>query len=83
MGTGLDLSQLEIPRLIVVELGDPKAVLAGIKDKSEILAGRLGMVPLRDTSLGPCLLSRPRFARRSCRAVEYGSREPPGGAPAH
>ena len=26
LGTGLDLSQLEIPRLIVVELGDPKAV---------------------------------------------------------
>jgi len=26
LGAGLDLSQLEIPRLIVVELGDPKAV---------------------------------------------------------
>jgi len=26
LGTGLDLSQLDIPRLIVVDLGDPKAV---------------------------------------------------------
>ena len=26
LGTGLDLSQLDIPRLVVVELGDPKAV---------------------------------------------------------
>ena len=26
LGTGLDLSQLEIPRLVVVELGDPRAV---------------------------------------------------------
>ncbi|HVY51107.1 MAG TPA: ABC transporter permease [Devosia sp.] len=33
LGSGLDLSQLEIPRLIVVELGDPKAVDLSLLDR--------------------------------------------------
>jgi cell division transport system permease protein len=33
LGSGLDLSQLEIPRLIVVELGDPKQVDLGLLER--------------------------------------------------
>ncbi|MEO8757044.1 MAG: ABC transporter permease [Devosia sp.] len=33
LGTGLDLSQLEIPRLVVVELGDPKDVDLTLLDR--------------------------------------------------
>ncbi|HEX4299020.1 MAG TPA: ABC transporter permease [Devosia sp.] len=40
LGSGLDLSQLEIPRLIVVELGDPKSVDLG--QLAKVLTGIKG-----------------------------------------